>query len=114
MEAGPGRQSPAQTLSSDNKKQIQAEETDMNIYQRIILVLGAAALIIAIQTSPQVLIVQGAHVKPSVDTSAQFQPMISAETASMRAVGVIGATVLLFFALKGEIKKRPKKAKAKK
>jgi hypothetical protein len=86
----------------------------MNIFQRLILVLGAAALIIGILTTPQVLIVQGSHAKPSADVSGQFQPVVSPTTASMRAVGVIGATILLFFALKGEIKKRPKKAKAKK
>ena len=86
----------------------------MNIYQRIVLVLGAATLIIAIQTTPQVLIANGAHLRPAVDITGQLQPMISPATASMRAVGVIGATVLLFFALKGEIKRRPKKTKPKK
>jgi hypothetical protein len=86
----------------------------MNIYQRIVLVLGAAVLVFVILTSPQVLIVQGTHAKPAADVSGQFQPMISVATASMRAVAVIGATILIFFALKGEIKRRPKKAKAKK
>jgi hypothetical protein len=86
----------------------------MNILQRIILVLGAAALIVAIQTTPQIIIAGGSHAKPAADVSGQLQPVISPTTASMRAVGVIGATILLFFAFKGEIKKRPKKAKAKK
>ena len=85
----------------------------MNIYQRIILVLGAAVLIAAILTTPLVVILQGTHAKPSAAQFVQIelQPMISVATASMRAVGVIGATILLFFALKGEIKKRPKKTK---
>lgn len=83
----------------------------MNIYQRIILVLGAAALVAVILTSPRVLIVQGTHAKPVADLGGQFQPMISVATASMLAVAVIGATILLFFALKGEIKKGPKKTK---
>lgn len=87
----------------------------MNIFQRIILVLGAAALIIAIQTTPPVVILQGTYAKPSAAQFVQIelQPVISPTTASMRAVGVIGATVLLFFALKGEIKRRPKKTKPK-
>jgi hypothetical protein len=85
----------------------------MNIYQRIILVLGAAVLVIAILTTPTVVILQGTHAKPSAAQFVQIelQPMISVATASMRAVGVIGATILLFFALQGEIKKRPKKTK---
>jgi len=88
----------------------------MNIYQRIILVLGAAVLIAAILTTPTVVILQGTHAKPSAAQFVQIelQPMISVATASMRAVGVIGATILLFFALKGEIKRRPKKTKPKK
>ena len=88
----------------------------MNIYQRIVLVLGAAVLIVAIQTTPPVVILQGTHAKPSAAQFVQIelQPVISPTTASMRSVGVIGATVLLFFALTGEIKKRPKKTKPKK
>jgi len=86
----------------------------MNIYQRIVLVLGAIALVAAILTTPQLLIVQGSYVKPSADLF-QFQPMIAPATAIMRAVGVIGATVLLFFALQGiKVKKRVKKTKPKK
>jgi len=85
----------------------------MNIYQRIILVLGAAVLVIAILTTPTVVILQGTHAKPSAAQFVQIelQPVISVATASMRAVGVIGATILLFFALRGEIKKRQKKTK---
>jgi hypothetical protein len=85
----------------------------MNIYQRIILVLGAAVLVVAILTTPTVVILQGTHAKPSAAQFVQIelQPMISVATASMRAVGVIGATILLFFAVKGEITKRPKKIK---
>jgi hypothetical protein len=85
----------------------------MNILQRIILILGAAVLVVAILTTPPVVILQGTHAKPSAAQFVQIelQPVISVATASMRSVGVIGATVLLFFALKGEIKKRPKKTK---
>jgi hypothetical protein len=89
----------------------------MNIFQRIILVLGAAALIAAILTTPLIVIVQGTyHDKPSEEVLSQykFQPMISPATALIRSVGVIGVTVFLFLALRGEIKKRPKKTKPKK
>ncbi|MBW2039393.1 MAG: hypothetical protein JRI46_07340 [Deltaproteobacteria bacterium] len=83
----------------------------MSIYQRIILVLGAIALVIAILTTPQLVIVQGTHAKPTADL-AQLQPIIAPWTALIRSIGVIGVTVLLFFALKGsEVKKRVKKSK---
>jgi hypothetical protein len=86
----------------------------MNIFQRIVLVLGAIALVAAILTTPQVVIVQGSYVKPTAELAAQLmlQPMLTPGTAIVLSVAVIGATVLLFFALKGEIKKRPKKTKS--
>lgn len=89
----------------------------MNIYQRIVLVLGAIVLVAAILTTPMLVILQGTYAKPSAATLVQLelQPMIAPATAIMRAVGVIGATVLLFFALQGiEVKKRVKKTKPKK
>jgi hypothetical protein len=89
----------------------------MNIIQRIILVLGAIALVAAIVTTPLLVILQGTFAKPSAAELVQIelQPMIAPATAIMRAVGVIGATVLLFFAFSGiELKKGPKKVKAKK
>jgi hypothetical protein len=89
----------------------------MNVIQRIVLVLGAIALVIAIWTTPMLVILQGTHAKPSAAALVQIdlQPMIAPATAIMRSVGVIGATVLLFFALKGiELKKRAKKTKPKK
>ena len=89
----------------------------MNLIQRIVLVLGAIALVMAIWTTPMLVILQGTYAKPSAAALVQLdlQPMIAPATAIMRAVGVIGATVLLFFAFKGiELKKRTKKTKAKK
>ena len=86
----------------------------MNIFQRIVLVLGAIVLVAAILTTPKIVIIQGTYAKPSLDL-IQLEPMIAPITAIMRAVGVIGATILLFFALSSiELKKRAKKAKAKK
>ena len=89
----------------------------MNIFQRIILVLGAATLVVAILTTPVIVNVQGMYAKPSAADLIQIElePMITPSTAIVRSIGVIGATVLLFFALSGiELKKRAKKAKAKK
>lgn len=86
----------------------------MNIFQRIVLVIGAIVLVAAILTTPKIVIIQGTYAKPSLDL-IQLEPMIAPITAIMRAVGVIGATVLLFFAFSGiELKKRVKKAKPKK
>lgn len=72
----------------------------MNIYQRIVLILGAIALVIAIWTTPQLVIVQGTYAKPTGDL-VQLQPIIAPSTALIRSVGVIGVTVLIFFGLKG-------------
>jgi hypothetical protein len=89
----------------------------MNIFQRIILVLGAATLVVAILTTPMIVNVQGMYAKPSEANILQIElePIITPSTAIVRSIGVIGVTVLLYFALSGiELKKRPKKAKAKK
>lgn len=89
----------------------------MNIYQRIVLVLGAIVLVAAILATPKLVILQGTYAKPSAAELVQLelQPMIAPATATMHAVGVIGATVLIFFALQGiKVKKRVKKTKAKK
>jgi hypothetical protein len=88
----------------------------MNIYQRIVLVLGAAALVAAILTAPTIYILSGTHAKLSAQVAVpiELQPVVSPVTALINSLGVIGVTVLLFFALKGEIKKRPKKTKPKK
>ena len=88
----------------------------MNIYQRIVLVLGAAALVAAILTAPTIYIISGTHAKLSAQVAVpiELQPMVSPVIAFINSLGVIGVTVLLFFALKGEIKKRQKKTKPKK
>ncbi len=86
----------------------------MNIYQRIILILGAIALVIAIWTTPQLVVVQGTYAKPTEDL-LQLQPIIALGTALIRSVCVIGVTVLLFFALKStEGKRQAKRSKSNK
>ena len=92
----------------------------MNIFQRIVLVLGAIALVAAILTTPESVILQGTYASndpmlTQLTGGLPLQPVITPQTATMRAVGVIGATILLFFALQGiTIKKRAKKSKPKK
>ena len=91
----------------------------MNIFQRIVLVLGAIALVLAILTTPQSVILQGTYATPTPMlnelTQIDLQPMITPATAIMRSIGVVGATILLVFALQGiTIKKRAKKSKPKK
>jgi cytochrome bd-type quinol oxidase subunit 1 len=91
----------------------------MNIFQRIVFVLGAIALVAAILTTPLSVILQGTYAKPTPRlnelTQIELQPMITPATATMRSLGVVGATVLLVFALQGiTIKKRAKKSKPKK
>ncbi len=72
----------------------------MNIAQRVVLVVGAVVLIAAILTTPNVVIVQGSYSRPSA-LPDQLLPMITPATAFLRAVGVIGATLLVFFSLQG-------------
>ena len=92
----------------------------MNIYQRIVFVLGAIALVAAILTTPESVILQGTYASndpmlTQLTGGLPLQPVITPQTAAMRAVGVIGATVLLVFALQGlTIKRRAKKPKPKK
>ena len=91
----------------------------MNIFQRIVLVLGAIALVLAILTTPASVILQGTYATPTPTlnelTQIELQPMITPATAIMRSIGVVGATILLVFALQGiAIKKRAPKPKTKK
>ena len=89
----------------------------MNIYQRIILVLGAIALGLAIfWKTPEAVILQGMYVVPSPMLSQltgglELQPVLTPHTAIVYAVGIIGATVLLVFALQGIQIKKPKSKK---
>ena len=71
----------------------------INDYQRIVLFVGAIALVLALWTSPKVVIWEGIYFSP--DAKKGLVPLTEPRTASMRAVGVIGATLLIFFAFKG-------------
>lgn len=66
--------------TTEEVKKRRGKPSSINTYQRLVLLAGAIALILAIWTSP----------------------------ASMPAVGVIGATLLIFFVLKDSTPKQDK------
>ena len=71
----------------------------MTPYQRIILVLGAIMLAVALWTIPGFVMLQGTpiYVKISMKAS-KIVPKIDSGTIMMRSISVIGATILLFWA----------------
>jgi len=101
----------------------------VNKYQRITLVLGAIVLVIALWTTPKWVIYQGSTMRYDKaiaindyfwkewdkDIKKDYNPIVgipippdpvgqpfrdSTEIA-IRTIGILGATVLIFFALKG-------------
>jgi hypothetical protein len=86
----------------------------MNIYQRIVLILGAIILVVAIWTTPRFYIFDGdrqytnsAFIKMIEEKRGSKLPIdseLDIADASMRAVTVLGVTILLCAALKGIIK----------
>jgi hypothetical protein len=70
----------------------------INDYQRLVLFAGAIALALALWTSPKVVIWEGIYFRP--EAKRDLMPMTEPRTASMRVVGVMGASLLIFFALK--------------
>jgi len=75
------------------------EEMNMNYKQRIVLVMGAVALLYVLFTSPKISIVKGTYVIPSPDKK-DIAKIIDVSTAMARAVAVLGATLLVSIALK--------------
>ena len=75
------------------------KEKDVNKKQRIILIIGAVCLIYFLLTSPKISIVKGTYVIPAPDKE-NIAKMIDVRTAMTRAVTILGATLLVFFALK--------------
>ena len=75
----------------------------MNVYQRIILMLGAILFAIILLTSPRVNYLPRGVIRPAEKAKEgyfQHAPIMDARTASVRGVAVLGATILLFFAFK--------------
>jgi hypothetical protein len=70
----------------------------MNLYQRIILVVGAVVFVVTLLTCPQVFVVQGSLLNGH---PTGFAPIVDVYTASVRGIAVLGATAMLWFATKG-------------
>ena len=77
----------------------------MNNKQRIVLIVGAIALLYFLFTSPKISIVKGTYVIPPPDKE-NIAKMIDIRTAMTRAVAILGGTLLLSVALKDKKKNR--------
>ena len=78
----------------------------MNVPQRIVLIIGAVALIWAIWTTPRVVILQGSYFDARKwANETRFIKIMDFQTALTRSIGIVGGTLFVFFALKG-VKKR--------
>lgn len=76
----------------------------MNVYQRIVLIIAAIALIVAFITAPLVVYMpKGVIVYYNPDKHKDIVFLIATDyrVASMRVIVILGVTGLLFFALKG-------------
>ncbi len=72
---------------------------NLNIAQRIILIIGAIAFLYVVFTSPRISIVKGTYVTPPSDKK-DIAKIVDVRTALTRAVAVLGATLLLSTAFK--------------
>lgn len=79
----------------------------MNIYQRAVLIIGAALLLAALATSPRVM--YGSHgIIIDDDARHLYEEMmpgmatvVDLETAAVRAIAVVAPMILLWWALDG-------------
>jgi hypothetical protein len=78
---------------------------NLNSKQRILLGIGAAAFLYVLFASPKISIVKGTYVKPPPDKK-DIARIADVGTAMTRAVAVLGATLLVFIALRD--KERPR------
>lgn len=74
-------------------------EVNLNSKQRVILVIGAAAFVYVIFTSPKISIVKGTYVTPP-PAKKDIAKIMDVGTAMTRAVAVLGATLLISIALR--------------
>lgn len=83
----------------------------MNIFQRIVLLLGAIGFVFVLWTSPKVIRPRGGGVykwSPKFEESKElciYAPMMDTKTASIRGAAVLGATGLVYFVLSSRKKK---------
>jgi hypothetical protein len=78
---------------------------NLNNKQRIALVIGAAAFMYVLFTSPKISIVKGTYVIPPPDKK-EIAKIVDVSTAMTRAVAVLGATLLVSIALKDKKRTR--------
>ena len=72
----------------------------MNKWQRIVLIIGAIIFYFTLMTIPRVVHrSQGMITKPTT-RNQKYARVMDVRTATVRGVAVLGATVLIFFALK--------------
>jgi len=74
---------------------------NVNNKQRVVLILGAGALLYVLLTSPKISMVKGTYVKPPPDKE-NIAKMIDVQTAITRVVAVLGITLLVCAALKSK------------
>jgi len=79
-------------------------KTNMNKKQRVVLIMGAIILLIVVFTAPKVNMSEGIYTKPSKSKPAKLSEVTDIRTAIVRAMGVIGATIFIFFALKDNLR----------
>ena len=71
----------------------------MNNKQRMVLITGAIVFLYVLLTSPRISIVKGTYMIPPPDKK-EVARIVDINTAVTRAAAVLGATVLVFVALK--------------
>lgn len=74
----------------------------MNRNQRIVLIIGAIVLLIVILTAPEVSIYEGSYLE--YDPGSRLAPIVDFRTAIIRMIGVVGATLFIWYALKDKHK----------
>jgi hypothetical protein len=72
----------------------------MSIYQRIILIIGSIGFVIVLLTAPQINFGPEGRIYKAKH-GGRFADIIDINTASVRGLAVLGATLLLWFAAKG-------------
>jgi hypothetical protein len=77
----------------------------LNSRQRIILMVGAAAFLYVIFTSPKISIVKGTYITPPSDKK-DIAKIADVSTTMTRAIAVLGATLLVSSAFKDKGKPR--------
>lgn len=80
----------------------------MNILQRVVLLVGAIFFLFALLTAPKISIVKGTYVIPPSEKK-EIAKIIDLNTAMIRAVAILGATLLVFWALR-EKKETPSRS----